>query len=87
MTNVLTPDRNPQPLLDYLRHKCGVVLGLGIGDLTGRAFRIAHMGHVNAPMIFGTLSVVEMALSALSIPHGKGGAQAAVEFLAKAVPA
>jgi alanine-glyoxylate transaminase/serine-glyoxylate transaminase/serine-pyruvate transaminase len=38
-------------------------------------------------MIFGTLSVVEMALSALSIPHGKGGAQAAVEYLAKAVPA
>jgi alanine-glyoxylate transaminase/serine-glyoxylate transaminase/serine-pyruvate transaminase len=37
-------------------------------------------------MMFGTLSVVEMALSALGIPHGRGGAQAAVEFLAKAVP-
>ena len=34
-------------------------------------------------MIFGTLSVVEMALGALGIPHGKGGVQAAVEFLAK----
>ena len=45
------------------------------------------MGHVNAPMIFGTLSVVEMALAALNVPHGRGGAQAAVEFLAKAVPA
>jgi alanine-glyoxylate transaminase/serine-glyoxylate transaminase/serine-pyruvate transaminase len=45
------------------------------------------MGHINAPMIFGTLSVVEMALSALGIPHGKGGVQAAVEFLAKSVPA
>ena len=45
------------------------------------------MGHVNAPMILGTLSVVEMALAALGIPHGKGGAQAAVEFLAKSVPA
>jgi alanine-glyoxylate transaminase/serine-glyoxylate transaminase/serine-pyruvate transaminase len=45
------------------------------------------MGHVNAPMTFGTLSVVEMALAAPAIPHGKGGAQAAVEFLAKAVPA
>jgi alanine-glyoxylate transaminase/serine-glyoxylate transaminase/serine-pyruvate transaminase len=45
------------------------------------------MGHVNAPMIFGTLSVVEMALAGLNVPHGRGGAQAAVEFLANAVPA
>jgi alanine-glyoxylate transaminase / serine-glyoxylate transaminase / serine-pyruvate transaminase len=58
-----------------------VILGHGIGDLSGKAFRIAHMGHVNAPMILGTLSVVEMALGALGIPHGKGGAQAAIDWL------
>jgi alanine-glyoxylate transaminase/serine-glyoxylate transaminase/serine-pyruvate transaminase len=45
------------------------------------------MGHVNAPMLMGTLSVVEMALAALGIPHGKGGAQAAIDYLAGAVPA
>jgi alanine-glyoxylate transaminase/serine-glyoxylate transaminase/serine-pyruvate transaminase len=45
------------------------------------------MGHVNAPMIFGTLCVIEMALAALGVPHGRGGVQAAVEFLAKSVPA
>jgi len=38
-------------------------------------------------MILGTLSVVEMAFAALGLPHGRGGAQAAVEFLAKSVPA
>jgi alanine-glyoxylate transaminase/serine-glyoxylate transaminase/serine-pyruvate transaminase len=74
-------------IADYAREKCGVVLGRGLGAHEGKAFRIAHMGHVNAPMILGTLSVVEMALSALGLPHGKGGAQAAVEYLAKAVPA
>ena len=42
--------------------------------MQGQAFRIAHMGHVNAPMILGTLGVIEMALNALDIPHGKGGA-------------
>ena len=52
-----------------------------------RRFRIAHMGHVNAPMVLGTLGVVEMGLEALGIPHGRGGVQAAVEYLAKAVPA
>jgi alanine-glyoxylate transaminase/serine-glyoxylate transaminase/serine-pyruvate transaminase len=76
-----------QPLVDYCRENCGVVLGRALGQLEGKGFRIAHMGHINAPMLFGTLSVVEMALSALGIPHGKGGAQAAVEFLAKSVPA
>ena len=76
-----------QPLVDYCREKCGVVLGRALGKSEGKGFRIAHMGHVNAPMILGTLSVVEMGLAALGLPHGKGGAQAAVEYLAKAVPA
>ena len=76
-----------QPLVDYCREKCGVVLGRALGQSEGKGFRIAHMGHVNAPMILGTLSVVEMAFAALGIPHGRGGLQAAVEFLAKSVPA
>ena len=44
------------------------------------------MGHVNAPMVLGALAVTETALVALGIPHGKGGVQAAVESLARAVP-
>ena len=76
-----------QPLVDYCREKCGVVLGRALGKSESKGFRIAHMGHVNAPMILGTLSVVEMGLAALGLPHGKGGAQAALEYLAKAVPA
>src|SRR5215469_15494522 len=73
VTPVLTSGRDPDALRDYCEQKCGVVLGHGIGELSGKAFRIAHMGHVNAPMILGTLSVIEMALTALNIPHGKGG--------------
>ena len=53
-----------QPLVDYCREKCGVVLGRALGQSEGKGFRIAHMGHINAPMILGTLSVVEMALAA-----------------------
>src|ERR1700720_2581467 len=30
----------PRPLVDYCNKKCGVVLGIGIGDLSGKAFRI-----------------------------------------------
>ncbi|MGM4902161.1 pyridoxal-phosphate-dependent aminotransferase family protein [Tardiphaga sp. 866_E4_N2_1] len=76
---------DPTPLLGYCRDKCGVILGVGIGDLHGKAFRIAHMGHVNAPMILGTLGVIEMGLQALGIPHGKGGVTAAVNFLGESV--
>jgi alanine-glyoxylate transaminase / serine-glyoxylate transaminase / serine-pyruvate transaminase len=38
-------------------------------------------------MVFGTLSVVEMALSALGIPHDKGGVQAAIQYLSDRVKA
>ena len=48
------------------------MLGVGIGPLHGKAFRIAHMGHVNAPMILGSLGAVEIGLVALGIAHGKG---------------
>jgi len=82
VTAVLTPGCDPEAIRDYCDRNCGVVLGHGIGELSGKAFRIAHMGHVNAPMILGTLSVIEMALSALGIPHGRGGVQAAIDWLA-----
>ncbi len=42
-------------------------------------------GHVNAPMILGTLGAIEMGLKALGIPHGKGGVTAAVNFLGESV--
>ena len=45
--------------------------------------RIAHMGHVNAPMMLGALGVIEMGLIALDIPHGSGGTQKAIEYLGK----
>ena len=83
VTTVLTADSNcnAEMLRDYCEGKCGVVLGRGIGKLNGKAFRIAHMGHVNAPMVLGTLGTIEMALRALAIPHGVGGMQAATEWL------
>jgi alanine-glyoxylate transaminase/serine-glyoxylate transaminase/serine-pyruvate transaminase len=85
VTTIITANGDStQPLIDYCRDTCGVVLGIGLGPLDGRAFRISHMGHVNAPMILGTLSVIELALAALKIPYGAGGVQAATAWLAEA---
>ena len=87
VTTVTMNGHDPAALQRYCKEKCGVVLGTGIGDLSGQAFRIAHMGHVNAPMILGTLGVIEVALNALNIPHGKGGTEAAIEYLGENVGA
>jgi len=85
ITCILMQGRDPKSLLNYTRDKCGVVLGIGLGEIGDHAFRIAHMGHTNAPMVLGTLGAVEMGLKALRIPHGAGGVQAAVEYLGREV--
>ncbi|SFJ84738.1 alanine-glyoxylate transaminase / serine-glyoxylate transaminase / serine-pyruvate transaminase [Bosea sp. OK403] len=85
VTTILTQGVEAATITDHARDICGVTLGLGIGDLTGKAFRIAHMGHVNAPMVLGALGAVEMTLQAKGIPHGSGGVAAAVAFLAEGV--
>ena len=84
-TVLVSDDHDPIKLQRYCKQKCGVVLGTGIGDLQGQSFRIAHMGHVNAPMILGTLGVIEVGLNALEIPHGKGGTEAAITWLGQSV--
>jgi alanine-glyoxylate transaminase/serine-glyoxylate transaminase/serine-pyruvate transaminase len=86
VTTVLVAD-DPRPLLDFCAARCGVVLGVGIGPLSGKAIRIAHMGHINAPMILGTLSAVEIGLVALDIAHGAGALPAAIEWLGRSLAA
>jgi alanine-glyoxylate transaminase/serine-glyoxylate transaminase/serine-pyruvate transaminase len=58
-----------------------VSLGGGLDRLKGRVFRIGHMGDLNEPMVLGTIAAVEMALDLVGVPHGKGGVQAAMEYL------
>ena len=83
----LRPDAGPQSAAPPRLLPPPVRRGPGRGHrgFNGRAFRIAHMGHVNAPMLFGTLGAVEMGLAALGIPHGAGGVQRAVEYLGREV--
>ncbi|MGI9414766.1 MAG: pyridoxal-phosphate-dependent aminotransferase family protein, partial [Hyphomicrobiales bacterium] len=85
VTTIVTADgSDPQPIIEFCRETCGVVLGIGISALDGKAIRIAHMGHVNAPMVLGTLGATETTLKALGVPHGPG-VQAAVQSLGSAL--
>ena len=57
---VTTNGQSSQPLADYCREKCGVVLGKALGASEGKGFRIAHMGHFNAATLLGTGGILEL---------------------------
>jgi alanine-glyoxylate transaminase/serine-glyoxylate transaminase/serine-pyruvate transaminase len=59
-------------------------LGGGLGRLSGKAFRIGHMGDINEHMLLGALGSVELALELCSVPHGKGSVTAAIATLVDA---
>jgi len=56
-------------------------LGNGLSKLSGRVFRIGHLGDFNDLMLMGALSGVEMGFELAGVPHRKGGTQAAMEVL------
>ena len=87
VTTILMDEPALSRLLDWCYEVCNVSLGIGLGPLGDHAFRIAHMGHVNAPMTLGTLGAIETGLAALDIPHGKGGVSAAVDYLSSRLKA
>ena len=60
-----------------------VGLGGGLGILTGKAFRIGHMGDINAPMLFAALASVEATLNYLDVKFSPGGVTAAIEHVAQ----
>jgi alanine-glyoxylate transaminase / serine-glyoxylate transaminase / serine-pyruvate transaminase len=82
VTTVLVPEPfDARELIALCRERHDVALGGGLGRLAGRAFRIAHMGWVNEPMILGALGCVEVGLRSLGLPHAPG-THAAVHSLA-----
>lgn len=70
----------------FTAEHCGVTLGTTLGEIAGPGggFRIAHMGHANAPSMLGVLGVTELAMQALGWPGAEGGVSAAVKALSGA---
>ncbi len=77
-------------LRNWCETRAGLTLGIGLGMAAPGTpewhgfFRVAHMGHVNAHMTLGMLSVIEAGLIGLGIPHGSGGLEAAARVIAAA---
>ena len=85
VTTVPTPESDAgEALLRTARQRFNVSLGGGLGKLGGKVFRIGHLGDLNEPMVMGALTAVEMALRINGVPHGRGGVDAAMDYLAQA---
>jgi alanine-glyoxylate transaminase/serine-glyoxylate transaminase/serine-pyruvate transaminase len=82
LTAVMMPEGyDADALLDLILKKFDMCLGIGLGKVKGKIFRIGHLGDFNDLMLAGTLSGIEMGLSLAGIPFSKGGAAAALEYL------
>ncbi len=84
VTSILTGSIDVNLMRKIAEDNAGVTLGLGIGpELDGVGFRIGHMGHLNPPMILGTLGVIEAVLLSMNAPMGGSGVAAAAASLSK----
>jgi len=85
LTAVLLPEGHDADAFRALAlEHFNISYGASFGRFQGKMFRIGHLGDTNDTMMMGALSATEMALSLAGIPHKKGGAQAAMDYLVSA---
>src|SRR6266436_1004858 len=83
LTAVLMPKgHDADELRRIILERFDMSLGAGLTKLKGTVFRIGHLGDFNDLMLMGTLAGVEMGLAIAGVPHKRGGAQAAMDYLA-----
>ena len=84
LTTVMVPAGvNADDVRRVILENFNMSLGTGLGRLAGKVFRIGHLGDFNDLTLMGTLSGVEMGLELAKVPHKKGGAQAALDYIAE----
>jgi alanine-glyoxylate transaminase/serine-glyoxylate transaminase/serine-pyruvate transaminase len=82
MTAVFMPEgHNADNLRSVILEHFNMSLGIGLAKLSGKVFRIGHLGNFNDLMLVGTLAGVEMGLRAAGVPHKEGGVLAAMRSL------
>ena len=88
LTAVVMPDgHDADRLRKLILEQFDMSLGQGLGRLSGRVFRIGHLGAFNDLTLMGTLAGVEMGLALAGVPHAAGGVQAAMAALTGATTA
>ncbi len=88
VTAISTASGDAGYLRKWTEDVAGVTLGVGLGMASPNSpeyenfFRIGHMGHVNVPMVMGTLGAIDAGLKANNIDHGPNGLAAASAVIA-----
>ena len=83
LTAVLMPDdKGADALRAEVLDSFDMSLGTGLNKVADRVFRIGHLGDFNDLMLMGTLCGVEMGLARADVAYQRGGAQAAMDYLA-----
>jgi alanine-glyoxylate transaminase/serine-glyoxylate transaminase/serine-pyruvate transaminase len=83
LTAVMMPeDHNADQFRKVVLDHFNMSLGQGLSKLSGKVFRIGHLGDFNDLMLIGTLGGVEMGLQLAGVPHQQGGVRAAMDYLA-----
>jgi alanine-glyoxylate transaminase/serine-glyoxylate transaminase/serine-pyruvate transaminase len=83
LTGVVMPERTDSAeVIRRARERLGLALGVGLGKVKGKLFRIGHLGSLNELEVIATIAGVEMALAESGVRVRLGsGAQAAEEAL------
>ncbi len=83
LTAVVMPDGfDSDAFVAHVYRRLNLSLGVGLGDVKGRAFRIGHLGSLNELELLGGLAGVEMMLKEFGVAVRPGsGLAAAEEFL------
>ena len=82
LTAVLMPEgHNADAFRKVALDKFDISLGAGLSKLSGKVFRIGHLGECNELTLLGALAGVEMSLSLADVPHQRGGVLAAMSAL------
>lgn len=88
LTAVVVPEgHSADAFRKIVLERFNMSLGQGLSKVSGKIFRIGHLGDFNDLTLCGTLAGVEMGLGLAGIPHRKGGAQAAMDYLAESAAA
>ncbi len=82
LTAVLMPEsHDADALRREILERYDMSLGMGLGKVAGRVFRIGHLGYFNDLTLCGTLCGVEMGLAVRDVPHKKNGVMEALSYL------
>jgi len=79
---VMPPGKDSDEFVQHAYRRLNLSLGIGLGDVKGKVFRIGHLGSLNEMDLLGGLAGVEMMLTECGVPLKLGiGLGAAQEFL------